>query len=448
MADKSWWEGRHKVLKDTRGEGTRDGRSEFERDRSRILHSRSFRRLQAKTQVFPPSKKDFYRTRLTHSLECAQIGKALALRLWLEALPDGATDLVEAACLAHDIGHPPSGHRGEEAIREAGVSFDGNAQNIRILTLLEEKVIATGGTVDRAIGSSEESLGLNLTKATLASIIKYPYREHEDREKKFLYNEDVQRLPLPELFAPSPFRLLKDGDKNDPRPFPLQLMEWADDIAYSTHDTEDGINAGFITPNQLRDEEYLRGVITKVRKNVPNVKADDIPNEVERLASELVEELKRWADPPSRCVKAILDKRIDRFVAEVSRRESATSDDWLYRYELVVPDEIRLECEFLKAVAVECVFRDPRVTRLEFKQKRMIVKLFEALLNDCSSRKKDPQLFPRSWWPDIDRAQVSGNLQVVKRLVADYLSGMSDVYCMQLYALLYDADSGSAFVTA
>ena len=130
----------------------------------------------------------------------------------------------------------------------------------------------------------------------------------------------------------------------------------------------------------------------------------------------------------------------------MARKESQNKGDWLYAYDLVVPDEIRLECEFLKAVAIECVFRDPRVTRLEFKQKRIIVELFNALTADCA--KENPQLFPRSWWADIDRAQELKDPHVTRRLVADYLSGMSDVYCMQMYALLYDADSGSAFVTA
>lgn len=434
MSDKSWWAGRHKNLSDTRGSASRDGRSEFERDRSRILHSRAFRRLQAKTQVFPPSKKDFYRTRLTHSLECAQIGKALALRLWKEALGDGGADLVEAACLAHDIGHPPCGHRGEEAIREKGVSFDGNAQNVRILTWLEEKVL----------GSGEDNLGLNLTKATLASIMKYPYRE-KDRGKKFLYDEDVERLPLPTLFDGSPFRLLSNGDDNEPRPFPLLLMEWADDVAYSTHDTEDGINAGFITPTHLRDEEYRYGFARRVVKEVAFVPESTAIAHVNRLADQLIRQLEVWADPPAHRVKAILDDRIDRFVDGVERVDSQYGDDWLYSHTLVVPDEVRIECEFLKAVARECVFRDPRVTRLEFKQKRIIRVLFTVLSEDCAT--EEPQLFPRSWWEAIDRAKAKGE-HAQNRLVADYLSGMSDVYCMQMYALLYDADYGSAFVTA
>jgi dGTPase len=434
MPDMSWWAIRHKVVKDVRASSDRDGRSEFERDRSRILHSRAFRRLQAKTQVFPPSKKDFYRTRLTHSLECAQIGKALALRLWKEAREDGGADLVEAACLAHDIGHPPCGHRGEEAIREAGISFDGNAQNVRILTLLEDKVL----------GSGEESLGLNLTKATLASIMKYPFCE-VGRAQEFLYEEDVKRLPLPGLFDESPFRLLHNGDRNEPRPFPLLLMEWADDVAYSTHDTEDGITAGFITPVHLHDDEYRHGITSRVVKKVPSVSPSTVTDRVSQLADGLIRQLEKWADPPARCVKAILDERIDRLVAGVDRRETGNSSDWLYRYELTVPDDVRIECEFLKAVARECVFRDPRVTRLEFKQKKIIGELFSVLAEDCGAR--EPQLFPRSWWEVIDREKVKGE-HAQRRLVADYLSGMSDVYCMQMYALLYDSDSGSAFVTA
>ena len=433
MPDRNWWSVRAKVAPDALLD-TGDGRSEFERDRARVLHSRAFRRLQAKTQVFPPSKKDFYRTRLTHSLECSQIGKALALRLWNSAVPEAGVDLVEAACLAHDIGHPPCGHLGEDVLREL-VPFDANAQNLRILTLLEEKVLASG----------EDNLGLNLSRATLVSIMKYPYRE-AGRTREFLYDEEVARLPLPGLLDASPFRLLEDGEENYPRPFPLQLMEWADDVAYSTHDMEDGINAGFISSMHLLDEEYRHSITARVAKQLPRLSGSTLAEAVESLADKLARELTKWADPPAHRVKALLDKRIDRLVRAVERAQTNDGDDWLYGFNLVVADEIRVECEFLKAVVTECVFRDPRVTRLEFKQKKIIKDLFEALEQDCCSDKA-PRLFPRSWWEDVDRAKNLGEREQ-KRLVADYLAGMSDTYCMQMYSVLYDPNYGSAFVTA
>lgn len=429
MPDARWWSERIKPAEVRAGAG--DRRSEFERDRARILHSRAFRRLQAKTQVFPPSKKDFYRTRLTHSLECSQIGKSLALRLWPESVGDGGIELVESACLAHDIGHPPCGHQGEEAIRES-IPFDANAQNIRVLTYLEVKLLAGG----------EENLGLNLTLGTLTAIIKYPFGQG-GREKEYLYDEDVERLQLSDLLRDSPFKLLTDGESTSTMPFPMLLMEWADDIAYSTHDTEDGINAGFITSAHLGDENYRHAITARVVKKLSSMPADVVSARVETLADSLASDLSKWADPPAHHVKAMMDRRIDLFVREADRAATGV-DDWMYQFKLMVPDEIKLECEFLKALANECVFRDPRVTRLEFKQKRVMRQLWTALEADLGN--DPPKLFPRSWWRDVDMAKSAGKPALL-RLVADYLSGMSDSYCLQMYSVLYDPDFGSAFIT-
>lgn len=178
--DQAWWSARISAVA---GEAqtavsASDKRSAFEHDRARVLHSRAFRRLQHKTQVFAPLHRDFYRTRLTHSLECAQIGKALALNLWPEGGAAGV-DLVEAICLAHDIGHPPFGHSGERVLNDVMPPFEGNAQTVRVLVRLEEK---------------RRGYGLDLTRATIASVIKYPFRVAAGG-KKFIYDDDAKFYP-------------------------------------------------------------------------------------------------------------------------------------------------------------------------------------------------------------------------------------------------------------
>ena len=208
----------------------RGGRTEFARDRARIIHSFALRRLAAKTQVAVPWATDFPRTRLSHSLECAQVGRELGAALGADP------DLMEGACLAHDIGHPPFGHNGEEALNQIADScggFEGNAQSLRLLIRLEAKTVLPDG----------KSIGLNLTRASLDAATKYPWGRVKDAKKFGVYEDDLEI-----------FNWYRTGIESGKTSMEAQIMDWSDDVAYSVHDLEDSLVSGQVKLDQLSND--------------------------------------------------------------------------------------------------------------------------------------------------------------------------------------------------
>ncbi len=393
------------------GKAPGDLRSEFERDRARVLHSAAFRRLQGKTQVHGAGEHDFYRTRLTHTLECAQIGRALALRLWAPPY----VELVEAACLAHDLGHPPFGHTGEAAL--AGyVPFEGNAQTFRLVTRLEAKV---------------PERGLNLTRATLLAIIKYPYRWTPGAHK-FLYPDDEAAAEF--AFAEAPVRL---GQHGAGRALATELMEWADDVAYSTHDLEDGVVGGYIDRERLVDPVIRGSVLGRAERELRRVGLSATAADLDALCREISAALPDRGAPEDATLKRLVNRYIHRLVIDVGTTMGAAPGHPLFARRLVVPDEVRRLCELLKALVWICVISDARVGGGREHQRRVVSSVFEAVLEDARTG-------GLGLLPEARRRALAGlSDQALERAAADYVSGMTDAFAVRSHERLLRA-AGSA----
>jgi dGTPase len=339
------------------------GRGPFERDRARVLHSAALRRLAAKTQVVEVGSGDFPRTRLTHSLECAQIGREFGAVLGCDP------DLVDAACLAHDLGHPPFGHNGESALAgfAAGCGgFEGNAQSLRLLTRLEAKV---------------PGAGLNLTRATLDATLKYPWPARPGEVKFGVYADDAEVFGWIRQGAPPGLQCLE-----------AQVMDWADDVAYSVHDLEDGLQAGLITLSALRDPSERKAVagLTAAEYCAPGSVSID---ELCEIFADLIA-LPCW--PPAfdgslaslAALKNLTSELIGRLCSAAQEATLAAAGHvgaghaGLTRYaaDLVVPRTQRLECALLKGVTAQYVMSRAGAAQTQARERELIAELTAAVV--------------------------------------------------------------------
>lgn len=383
------------------------GRSPFERDRARVLHSAGFRRLAAKTQVHtagaagPTSADDVPRTRLTHSLEVAQIAREMGSRLGCDP------DVVDVAGLAHDLGHPPFGHNGEEALDTAARmcgGFEGNAQTLRVLTRLEAKVIGPGGV----------SAGLNLARASLDATCKYPWPRRSGERKFGVYADDEPIFTWLRQGAPLGAR----------RSLEAQVMDWADDVAYSVHDLEDGIQGGYLQIGPLLADAAERAALCA---DVAAIYSSESPADLSVTLSELL------ADPALRqlagyagshaeqaMLKGTTSRLTGQFVSAAvtaTRERSGPAPLRRYAADLVVPRWVRARCALLKGMALRYVMRRPGAEVGYARQREILTDLVQVLA-DRAPAALDPVFAPSWASASDDRARL--------RVVVDQVASLTD----------------------
>ena len=374
----------------------RHGRRAFARDKARVLHSAGLRRLSAKTQVMSAGADDFPRTRLTHTLEVAQIGRELGEALGCDP------DLVETACLVHDIGHPPFGHNGEEALHQAALDiggFEGNAQTFRLLTRLESKTIR-----------DNRSIGLNLTRATLDAATKYPWAFDGKNPKFGFYQEDQ------EIFE----WVRKDVTTKD-KVFEAQVMDIADDIAYSVHDIEDAIYGKHFNPNSLSAQEEFDEVI-KVAKS--EYAPDLSTNQLNQALNYLINQ-EWWVKSftaiqvEMAALKNMTSYLIGKFTEEIEKStklENKSTNLTRYNAKLVVPSETRSQIAALKAVVNLFVMQRKGAAENYAKEQELILSIVAGL-------QRNPNKLNPQFKSQFDSAK---NEKDAKRAIIDQVASLTD----------------------
>ncbi len=390
-------------------------RSDFERDRARVLHSSALRRLGAKTQVVAPDTDDFVRTRLTHSLEVAQVGRELGRALGCDP------DVVDTACLSHDLGHPPFGHNGESALNELAHAiggFEGNAQTLRLLTRLEPKVLTPGG----------EPAGLNLTRASLDAASKYPWSAadapviHGHRTSKFGAYEDD--LPI--------FAWLREGAPGNRSCIEAQVMDLADDISYSVHDVEDAIVAGHFQLKWLDNPDHRARVVGYTRQwYLPHNDPAEIDAALARLEATSV--WVREADGSRKSMAALKNmtsQLIGRFcqsALETTRLHFGPDRLTRFSAELMVPEETVTEIAVMKGLATTFVISTDHRQPV-YERQREVLHALVGVLNATGDRHLEP-MFAADWRDAVDDA-------ARLRVVVDQVASLTDASALAMYERL------------
>ena len=402
------------------GTRRRDYRTPFQMDRDRIIHAGAFRKLQSKTQVFLSGEYDFYRTRLTHSMEVAQIGRSICTFLASRGGPLRPdfhidSDLVEAVCLAHDLGHPPFGHSGERTLQELMVEwggFEGNAQTLHLLT--ETLYLSEAGV-----------RGMVPTRALLDGVLKYKklFREFPAPPKNhFLYDTQERHRAFVLGGATIPAELHEGEKLNALKSIECQIMDWADDAAYSLNDIVDGVKAGFLTIDRI--ERWAAG--------------EAIDAERQRWLDELLGAIR--ADR----LEMVFAGKVGGFITACRLRErrnfmSAATNR--YRFELVVAPAAEREAAFYKKMANDIIFESPQLQQMEHKARRVLFDLWDSCWRNHVERgSRVINILP----PQIGRLIDAETSTAGKaRQICDWLAGLTDGMIVRTYRRLFDPEFGS-----
>lgn len=399
-----------------------DYRNAFQIERDRIIFSYPFRRLQSKTQVFQSGEYDFYRTRLTHSIEVAKIGRSICeyLKASSSELNESFfidSDLTEAICLAHDLGHPPFGHIGERKLNELMAphgGFEGNAQTLRILTeLIYERPGSTQGVAP--------------TRAFLDGVMKYKATAHDWRTATgshpahhFIYNDQTHCRAI--IFAQEelPESLHTPTALNTFKSIECQIMDWADDTAYSLHDIVDGIHARYISVGSLNEW----------------ASSQTLNQWQAQLVDKLVEVIRENRYEP------YFGKRIGEFVhgcTLIARNGFLSDKTHRHAFDLAIEEGVKAESKLYKKIALDLIFKSPQIQQIEFKGGHILSKLFEAL-GEHSLSGKGLRILPTSI-QDLLAHEVSEAGRY--RRLCDYAAGFTDAQAVRTYKRLFDPDFGS-----
>lgn len=393
-------------------------RSAFQIDRDRIIHSSAFRRLQNKTQVFLSGEYDFYRTRLTHSIEVAQIGRSICAYLSQQSmLLDEACfidpDLVECACLSHDLGHPPFGHTGERTLHrlmQPYGGFEGNAQTLRILT-------------ETLFNEGRE--GMDPTRALLDGVLKYKTLQAEtpNADHHYLYNEQERWLDFTLGGQAFPTELTPGKVRNQFRSIECQVMDWADDTAYSLNDIADGIHAGFITPMKLERWAENQSLDEAGEIHIQKLCAAIREGHVEKKLNSSI----------GRYIRAATLVPNSTFLSAMTKR---------HQFRLEIDPVRQTESRLNKKIAFDLVFKSPQLQQLDYKADFILTRLFEVLKDRYIEQTKGNtlHLMPATLEEEIEKAADANSRA---RLVCDWVASMTDNFAFRTYRRLFDADFGS-----